>query len=133
MLKRADPFGDVMARRSAWGRGVIALGLAYLLCFLAILSAAHGVAHSSSDPFHAAFCSDHADGSSSPDHSDGHDHDLSCCLAGGSAVAVLPQEEHGAVARFDYVLEQIAFASIDNRDAYPVSAPRNSRAPPSKV
>lgn len=109
-------------------------GLAYLLFFAAIFSAAHeGHAKGAAlDPLHAIVCAVDNQAASTPltPASAGPDQDFSCCTLGFAPLAVLSSNNAAPVAPWIFA----SFAKIrppyETQEGFPVAAPGMSRAPP---
>jgi len=136
MFESANQTGAVLNGSARGARRVAGYGLAYLLFFASIFSAAHTVHERGMplDSLHAVICSVGEEGASpQAPVSHGPDKDFSCCMLGFGPQAVLPPSSAGFHAPTHFVFLSKILPAYETREGYPLSAPGMSRAPPFMV
>jgi hypothetical protein len=137
MFECANQTGAVLNGSARGARRVAGYGLAYLLFFASIFSAAHTVHERGTplDPLHRVICSVAEEGTSTPQvpASHGPDKDFSCCTIGFAPHAVLPPSSAGFNAPTHFVFLSKILPAYETQVGYPLSAPGMSRAPPFMV
>lgn len=134
MLKREIRRGAMLNGNPHGARRVAGFGLAYLLFFASIFSAAHS-GHAkglSFDPLHAIVCAVDNEKDSTPlrPPPQGPDNDLSCCVMGFAPNAVLAPSGLAFIAPTNFEVVSKILPIFETQEGFPLSAKGTPRAPP---